>query len=98
MHLILKNKIVGTLLEIKDIKFIILMAVFIESNLIELLCENKVKLYLIALTSSLFNSTEIKDIEKELEINSEILKNSLDIKGALKKYSLSNDEITDDNK
>lgn len=87
----LKNKIVGTLLEINDIKFIILMAVFIESNLIELLCKNKVEFYLIALTSSLFNSTEIKDIEEKLGINSQDLKSSLNIEIATKKYPLSND-------
>lgn len=64
----LKERIILKMLELREIKYIILMAVFIEISLIDKLFKNASELCLFAISSKLFDSVEIEQIKKKLNV------------------------------
>lgn len=79
-----KNKLVSKIVNSKEMKLIILVAVFIDVKLIEKLFKSKKELFIFAVGLNAFTLEEIKNIKEKLDIKEE----KLNMKNIPKKYKL----------
>lgn len=79
-----KNKLVSKIVNSKEMKLIILVAVFIDVKLIEKLFKSKKELFIFAVGLNAFTLEEIKNIKEKLDIKEE----KPNMKNITKKYKL----------
>ena len=79
-----KNKLVSKIVNSKEMKLIILVAVFIDVKLIEKLFKSKKELFIFAAATNLFTVEELKKLKEKLDITEE----KPNMKNIPKKYKL----------
>ena len=79
-----KNKLVSKIVNSKEMKLIILVAVFIDVKLIEKLFKGKKELFIFAAATNLFTVEELKKLKEKLDITEE----KPNMKNIPKKYKL----------
>ena len=79
-----KNKLVSKIVNSKEMKLIVLVAVFIDVKLIEKLFKSKKELFIFAVGLNAFTLEELKKLKEKLDIKEE----KPNIKNIPKKYKL----------